>query len=229
MEMDIKARNDLDLGSNKEKRSSIQKAWMLIKSPKIAMKEIAENPTILFPLLINAFGYVSLALLAFPTFSGPHLKGLMPDLAPDQKNIEIIKILLISPFQTIFPWILYTAIYFGLIKLMKGKGSFKQVAAVTGYSYVTIILWFVVSIVASYFTDVLEFNASFTYLLDLLAPSLKGGLFYKFIFSLNIFTVWQFILIAIGLVEVTKLSKAKIYTMVSLSFGFIVFMNTFFS
>lgn len=227
--MNIEEANKLNPKSNDKKNSGLKKGLKLIKSPRIAMKEIAEDPNIIFPLLINGFAYIALALLAFPTFSGPYLKEIVPNITPEQKNLEIIKILLISPIQTIFPWLLYSTIYFGIIKLLKGKGTFKQVTVVTGYSYVAIIMWTIVSIVASYFTGILEFNASFTYLLDIFLPNLKGSLFYKFIFSLNAFTIWQFVMIAIGLVEVSKLSKAKIYTMVTISYGFIVFMNTIFS
>lgn len=227
--------DDLVNNTNKEtpvetiKMNPFQRVLGVIISPEQTMQNLAEKPRILFPIIIQALGMLGLYLLRFPLYMDMLRKGMELGLAqsntqltPEQIEASLqmgLGITLVAiPLTTLAVWVVVSAVSLGAMKIFKGEGNFKQIASVVGYSYVITLLYLVISAVASFFSGTLMLDASLANLTNLVMPDLKGTLTYGIIRGIDLFTVWYYIVMAIGLTKVGKISKAKAYGVVGVLF-----------
>ena len=202
-----------------------QRASGIILSPAETMKNLAQKPRILFPILAAIFGVAAFYLIRFPLYEEFLMKTLETGMA--QKNIQLTpeqlqttydmsKVigLVTTPITTAFFWILSTAVIFGLTKLFKGQGSFKQMLSVTGYAYTIMLVYYIISIIVSFFSGQLMFDNSLANISNIFAPDMKGTFIYGILRGIDLFSIWYYTVMAIGVYAVTGLSKAKSYSIV---------------
>ena len=199
----------------------------IILSPAETMKNIVEKPGVIFPILAYGLGMLALYLIRFPLYQ-ELLKHQMElglaksntQLTPEQLNsamkIAAISGLVATPITSLAMWIIITAIVFGIIKLFKGQGSFKQVASVIGYAYVITLAYILLCLIVSFFTGKLLLDTSLANITNLVLPDLKGSFVYGIIRGIDLFVIWQYVVMAIGIVTLSKLSKSKVYSVVGL-------------
>ncbi|MDP9749865.1 MULTISPECIES: Yip1 family protein [Thermoanaerobacter] len=201
----------------------MQRVIGIIISPTETMKNLMEKPRILYPILAMVFGMVLLYLIRFPVFSEYIKNNVQMTLSQSgvsltQEQIDAaVKMapymaMISTPINQLLTWFISTAIIFGLIKLFKGQGSFKQYLSITGYAYTITLLYILLSLVVSFFTGELTINSS----LGLFAQSLKGSYIYGIMRSIDLFNIWYYVVIAIGVSLVSKISKAKACSIVAL-------------
>lgn len=110
-------------------------------------------------------------------------------------------------FNSFISWLFGSFITFAFIKIFKGQGSFKQILSITGYAYTAIILGSILSVIMYYITGEL-FDAS----LAVFFKGLRETFVYGFLRGIDVFTVWQYCLIAIGVTVMSGLNKMKVGT-----------------
>ena len=200
-----------------------QRVTGIIVSPRETMKDLVRKPRILFPMLLMVLSVLLYQLLRFDLYK-EFLKYVMQmslqqqgmQISPEQleasMGLYVIFGMAGAPLGAIIAWIAGSAILLGIMKIFKGEGSFKQYLSVTGYAYVIYLLYLLVSLGLSYSTGELYINDSPA----LFASGMKGTMLYGFLRGIGLFTVWQYIVAGIGVVELSKVSRAKVYSLMAI-------------
>lgn len=210
------------------KMNFFQRLIGIIVSPSKTFKDLIAKPRILFPFLLSTFSILVFYLLRYDLYQEYVRKTLENAIASDPsvtaeqaESLVVISTtagLISAPITAIIIWLVSSAILFGIAKLLKGEGSFKQYLSIVGYSSVITALYYVLSIVMSYFTGELMLDASLANVTNLFAPHLKGTYLYGIIRGIDLFNIWYFALVGYGIILLSKMSKVKGYTMVTVIF-----------
>jgi len=119
-------------------------------------------------------------------------------------------------FGAVAMWFLGALVFWVIIKIFKGQGRYKQILSITGYAAVISALGTIVTIITTQLTGTFS-EVSFTSLASLL-PNMKGNFIYGVAKLIEVFSIWQYAVIAIGIATVSKLDKKKAYLIVACIF-----------
>jgi hypothetical protein len=219
----------------------LQKIWNIIISPSKAMEAIIQKPGILFPLILMAAIPFALTMLRWPLFenemfetaknalqANPKLSQMTADQLDQLTRNSISFAKWATLINMPIMWFVQSVIIFIIMKILKGEGKFKQILSVMGYSTVILLLANILATLVSYQTNSLMLDTTLTLVTNMLNLDIKGSYIYGVIRGVNIFTIWQYCVIAIGLHQLTKLSKAKINSTMGAIFiiGLLIFANS---
>ena len=144
------------------------------------------------------------------------LSGTKQYLSPEQMEsfigVGITSQLVMAPFISLLSWVIGAGVLFGMVKIFKGDGKFKQVLSLTGYAYIIILVYYVLSVIASFHSNNLFIDLSLLSIIKTIMPIAKGSYIYGFARSIDIFSIWQYLLIGIGVAHISRLNRAKVYT-----------------
>jgi hypothetical protein len=201
----------------------------IVVSPIETMRNLEIKPNLLYPILMIIVVVIATLLLNTGSFKEYSRQELIK--ANVQENVErtaekIEQIvnrnvnvrLFAIPFMTLFIWVVGTAILFLLIKVLKGKGTFKEFLTITGYAYIILIFSGVLEAFVIFITGDNNKEFSITSLALILPQTLKGNFFYGIAKGIEIFTIWNYFIVGIGICYVSKLSKAKVYGVIGVMF-----------
>jgi hypothetical protein len=218
-----------------KKMNFLQRLIGIIVSPAETMKNLVHKPRILFPIILIALGLVLFYIIRFPLYVEtikPSIElalekaGMQftPEQLDQQVNISAIAGLVAIPFGALIGWIVWSSIIFGVIKIFKGKGSYKQVLSVTGYSYAVTILYLILLAIISFATNTLAVDVPITSAATLLSDDSKGTFLYGVLTGVEVFAIWKLVVAGIGLKLVSKLSGKKIFTILIVLYvlGFLI-------
>lgn len=119
-------------------------------------------------------------------------------------------------------WIFIVLALYAVIKwVFRGKADVAQLFSITGYAYTPVLIYFLICLIASFFTGQLYVNTS----LAIFITSLKGTTIYGFLRSIDPFMVWQFIIIGIGIKMASELKKSDVYWVTAFVFLISIFIN----
>lgn len=226
---------ELNLGLKSEKihengMNFFQRVIGIIVSPGKTMEDLVKKPRILFPILSTALSVVLFYLIRFDLYKPFFIKTLQTALEQSGKpvpaeqmdfvqNVSLISGLAAIPFSNVIMLIIVSSIIFGICRLIfKCEGKYKQYLSVTGYSYVIMLLSIIVTLGASFFTNSIMLDASLANITNILAPNIKGSFLYGIIRGIDLFSIWYYIVMGIGVVTVSKLSKVKVFSIMGLFF-----------
>lgn len=212
----------------------LQRVAGIIFSPGETMKELVRKPRLLFAIILTALSQLVVFVVRFPLLQDYLIKTVKaslemtgaasnievtPQLVEKTVEIQRVVMLISTPIGSVFSWIMLTAILFGILKIFKAEGSFKQFLSVTGYAYIITSLYLLITLVVSFFSGDLYLTMPLTSLGNLLPESLKGTFIYGLARPLDLFSIWYYAVVAIGAVEASKLSKVKVYTVIVIMFA----------
>lgn len=198
--------------------SLVEQILGVIISPYETMADLARKPRILFPIIAMALTMPALYLIRYDMFKSFMIEtmeasmaqqGVMMPAEQISAMMEWIPMVSIAstPFSVLIGWLFMTGVFFGLAKTMKGRGTFKQYLSVTGYAYVVTVLYCLISLVMSFFTGEITMNTS----LGLFFADLQGSYVYGLLRSIDLFNIWYYVLMAIGVGIVSEISRPRIY------------------
>jgi hypothetical protein len=217
-----------------KKMSFFQRALGIILSPSQTMRDLEEKPRILFPILLMALSMPVLYLLRLPLFQDT-IRKTMEMAISQQSNAQVtteqmdmmIKIGTITglagaPAGVLVMWLVYSAILFAIVKIFKGEGSFKQYCSITGYAYLITLLYLIVTLLASFFTNSIQLDSSLMILKDFIPADSMSVFMRGFILTIlkafDVFGIWHYIVVATGVAVVGKLPNKKAYMAVAILF-----------
>lgn len=215
------------------KMNFIQRVFGVIFSPGKVMQSLAQKPRILFALLLTLVIPVAKILAVYPMYI-EYSRSLMesqyakmnieatPAMIDQALNVSKYTVLIGGPIGTVAMWFLSALILWVIIKIFKGEGRYKQILSITGYASVISALSAIVTIITTRLTGTYSL-VSFTSLASLL-PEMKGSFLFGAAKAIEIFSIWQYIVIAIGLATVSKLSKKKVYIIIACVFALLVIL-----
>lgn len=209
-----------------EKLSIFQKIVGVFFSPVKTMEYIAENPKVLFPVLLNIFYFPLFYLIAWPATMrysqelfdtsmkmNPEIyKNMTADMLDNMSLFGSFGLMGGSLVLGFLAFILTTLAAFLLIKLFGGNSKFSQVLSVTGFATLITVVYYIVCAIASYFGAGLSLNAS----LSLLVPDMKGTVVYGILSTFSVFHIYYFIVLGIGIWKAAKFEswKATVITLI---------------
>lgn len=194
----------------------------VIVSPGETMAALARNPRLAFPIIAMSLTMPLLYLVRYPLFKAFMQESMENSLAqqgvalpPEQLAAMMDWMPMVSiataPVSVLIGWLFLTGIFFGLAKAMKGKGSFKQYLSVTGYAYVITMLYGLLSLALSFATGEIPSNTS----LALFFPDMRGTYVYGLLRSIDLFTAWYYVVMAIGVAAASEIRHPRIYAAVA--------------
>ncbi|MHB8061846.1 MAG: Yip1 family protein [Ruminiclostridium sp.] len=229
--LDINNNSDIPAEINYPRMNLIQRIISVILAPGKVMQSLEQKPRILFALLLTILTPVVMIFSVLPMYK----ESLMStrdaiEATYERMNIQMTaeqidnilnKTATSAPFLLAFYavalWFLGALVLWGIIKVFKGEGRYKQILSITGYSAVISALAVIVKIIFTQFTGIYS-DISVTSLASLL-PNMKGNFLYGAAKAIDVFSIWQYVVIAIGTATVSKLDKKKVYIIVACIFA----------
>ncbi|MDF2988394.1 MAG: Yip1 domain protein [Eubacterium sp.] len=210
--------------SNSPKLNAIQRAYSAIFSPEKLMHDLEQKPRILFVLILTLLVPAATIFAVYPIYKDflrftlentyANMNIQMPAEQLEQAiNVGAISGPVMGAISAAAMWFLQALILWIIVKIFKGQGTYKHYLSITGYTAVISIISGIAFVITAQITGTYS-EVSFTSLAALL-PEMKGSFLYGAAKSLDVFSVWQLVLIAIGIETVGKLSKKKAYLIVA--------------
>lgn len=230
--------NDNNLVSNENSVETIETDYSkmgflkrvigIIGYPSKVMKSLAQKPRVLFGIILSAITPAILILATFPMYreyTSNLLKAtyakmnieMTPEQLEQTLNISQYSAVISAPITAIIMLLIEALILWAIIKLFKGDGKFKHVLSVLGYTAIITTLATIVNIITTRLTGTFT-DVSYTSLASLI-PSMKGSFIYGVAKVIEVFSIWQYIVIGIGLSAISKLSNKKVIIIVACIFA----------
>lgn len=210
-----------------------QRVIGIVISPSETMKNLIAKPRILFPILAMALGPVLLNLIRFSLYQETvrlqmeksfeiAAKSGGQQLAPEQIDL-FVRIstyggLIAAPIVVLGMWLAGTAILFGIVKALGGKGKFKQYLSITGYVSVITLLSIFITLIVSFYTNRLTLDLSLGIFAKQILTGFEGSFLFGFAYTvlsaISLFTLWSYVLYGMGVACLSGLNKRKAYIIV---------------
>ncbi|MCX8130109.1 MAG: YIP1 family protein [Clostridia bacterium] len=223
----------------------LQRFFGVIFSPSETMKCIVERPKVLFPILAMAITPVLVNIIRLPLYKEMQRELMVKTSetmaarfnTPVMTAADIDKAVsnnlifgsITTPIVTIIMWLIGTAVIFGILKAFGGQGKFKQCMAVTGYASMITVLLSVLTLIVSFFSGSLKLDLSLGIFAGQLLSGSEGsfiyGLMYTLLTAIGVFTIWNYAVTGLGLIHMTKLSKAKVCAVIIVYFIVVVLLG----
>lgn len=199
----------------------LQRVKGIIFSPGSTMESLAEKPKLLMPLIMIAVAQLVLYLARYSIYQDYMRKSLTEALTAAGMTADSVDrfILIFTaagiPLSTLFGWFITTVIFFAVFKIFGAAGRFKQYMSITGHAYIITVLYLLIVLITSFFTGSLYLNLPLTSVANILPTEMSGSFLYGMASKVDIFVIWYYCVIAIGVSAVSGFKKRNAYTLVA--------------
>ena len=202
----------------------LSKVVNIFFEPRKVFESLKIKPTWLVPVIIVAVLGMGFFYYTFPYIMNEQVQNIRDnDRIPEEHKERIIerireaehppiRQMAIAPAGTLISLVIVAAVLFFVFNvLMGGDSGFRRVFSV--YCYSSLIA--IPAIIVKFPLVMMKGNINVqTSLALLLSPDAKGGFLYSVLSSFDIFTLWQVILVSMGLGVMYKFSTKKALTAV---------------
>jgi hypothetical protein len=192
--------------------------------PRRVFESLRIRPTWLVPVIIVALLGMGFFYYTFPYIMKEQVQNIRDnDRIPEEQKERIIERMgeaehppiwqmAIAPAGTLISLVIVAAVlFFAFNVLMGGDAGFRRVLSVYCYSSLVAIP----AMIVKFPLVMMKGNVNVqTSLALLLSPDDKGSFLYSVLSSFDIFTLWQVILVSVGLGVMYKFSTKKAFTTV---------------
>ncbi len=216
-----------------EQPGLLKRILWVFTSPGKLMANLAEKPRVLFALILAAVSTDILYLAHLPlykdllrastTASSAYMESITgtamtPEMIEQGLPRAVTYGLITTPIVLLVMLLLTTVLFFVILKIMGGEGKFKAYLSVVGYAGVITSLYTLFTLVIAYFTGSLHQSPTITSLATLVSPDSSGVVLYNVLSCIDLFKIWKYVVIAIGLAAVSKVKKKYVYSAVAVVF-----------
>ena len=215
--------------NNLPRLTFFQRITGVIFTPGRLMADLEQKPRVLFGIILTLIVPMISIFAAFPMFKEYFRNATEATLAatnqanqmtPEMLDSYVDVMAIASPFlgsvsigvvllvEALVVWVVF--------KLLKGQGTFKHYLSIFSYTSVISLLATIPFIIVTQLTGSYA-DVSYTSLAALI-PEMKGSFIYGMAKSFDVFNIWMYIVISIGIVTVSKLSKKKVYIIIACTF-----------
>jgi hypothetical protein len=196
-----------------EKKNYLQRVIGIFSSPKSVFEYIDEKPDMILSLLIPVVATILIAIAAITvSFRSPQYLEAMKKMPESMSTAMKYGAPIIGGIFGIVFVIIILLIQAGIIHViapfLNGKGSYKKVVCVLGYSSAPLLIFGVLSLIYMFLNpnDYIPFTAS----LGMIFTIEKVGLFWNKLYSsFDLFHFWSLGLTILGISVVYKFSWKK--------------------
>lgn len=217
-EFDVNINEAEELSTKGQKMNIFRKIYYLILYPGELMKTIEGKPDVLFPAILALVTPIIILLSRFPLLKEAIrqklISGTISD-SPVQITEQMLSLFLLYDIismliTTFFNLLITGTLIFVIAKILRGHGTFKHYISISAYSSMVNIFQQVLNIIVSFFTGKVILNGASIASFSLLVPEDFGGQFmYSLIGKIDIFSIWQYVIVFLGFQQVSKISKLK--------------------
>jgi hypothetical protein len=212
-----------------EQPGLLKRILWVFTSPGKLMACLAEKPRILLGLILSLVSLDALYLTHMPLYQDmlrnaslaqiDYMESLGVTMTPEMIEASLpqsmITGLISTPIAAAIMWLVITLVLFAVLKIMGGQGKFKAYLSVTGYASVISAAYMLIALVAATFTGSLHVDPTLTSLATLVSKDSVGTVVYALLKSIDIFSIWYYVVMAIGLAAVSKVKKSYVYIAVA--------------
>lgn len=212
----------------------LKRLLWVFTSPGKLMASLAQRPKVLLTLILAAIPLDLLYYLQMPLFKdflrntmiqqseSSYMQSLGVEMTPEmieaQLPTQIIATLITTPLGAIIMLLVSALICFAIFRIMGGEGKFKAYLSVVSHANVITVLYTLLLIPITYITGTLNLTSSITSLSTLVSKDAVSPMLYSILNSLDLFSIWYYIVAAIGMTAVSKLKKKNVYIVVAVLF-----------
>lgn len=217
-----------------EQPGLLKRLLWVFTSPGKLMASLAERPKVLLTLILAAIPIDLLYFLRMPLYKdflrntliqqsqGSYMQSLGVEMTPEmieaQLPMQVTLGLITTPVGIIIMMLLTALICFAIFRIMGGEGKYKAYLSVVSHASVITVLYTLLLIPISYITGSLNLTPPVTSLATLVAKDAVGPVIFGILSSLDLFSIWYYVVIAIGMAAVSKLKKKNVYIVVAILF-----------
>ncbi len=205
-----------------------KRLWWIFTSPGRLMTALSEKPKVLICMIIGALAMDIKYLVRMPLYKDMMRQAALaqsqsglyesyglemtPEMIEASLPTSMIAGLVAGPFTVILlSFLLVALIFFAILKLMGGQGKYKAYLSVVVHANMIMVLYTLLVIPISYITGSLHEAPTLTSLATLLSPDQSGTLVYTVLSAIDVFSIWYYMVLAIGFAAVSKLKKIYVY------------------
>lgn len=212
----------------------LKRLLWVFTSPGKLMASLAERPKVLLTLILAAIPLDLLYYLQMPLFKdflrntmiqqsqSSYMQSLGVEMTPEmieaQLPTQIIATLITTPLGAVIMLLVSALICFAIFRIMGGEGKFKAYLSVVSHANVITVLYTLLLIPITYITGTLNLGSSITSLSTLVSKDAVSPILYSILNSIDLFSIWYYIVAAIGMAAVSKLKKRNVYIVVAVLF-----------
>ena len=217
-----------------EQPGFLKRLLWVFTSPGKLMTSLAERPKVLLTLILAAIPMDLLLILQMPLYKdmlrnsliqqsqSSYMQSLGVEMTPEMIEASlpnsIIYGLIGGPVETIIMMLVSALICFAIFRIMGGEGKIKAYLSVVSHASVITVLYTLLLIPITYITGTLNLTSSITSLSTLVSKDAVSPVIYSILNSLDLFSIWYYIVAAIGMAAVSKLKKRNVYIVVAVLF-----------
>lgn len=205
---------------NQEKKelSLVQRLTGVITNPKKTFEDINEKPKVVGALIIVVIMQLISTIIIMPKLIDSSLIILkkMPNYSPGMEGVTKAAVIGGGIFGAILTPIIVWLIISGLLKLFTtftgDDGNFKNIFTVNIFAYLPVVIGGYVKAVILYSINpenISNVQTSLALLLPTPDSPTKPGALFTFLSAMDVFSIWNLILLTIGSAVVFKISNKK--------------------
>jgi hypothetical protein len=218
-------------------KNVFQRIAGVLFAPGETFADIARRPDILWPLLLFvAIGYVTTFVMvprmdfeaAFAE-QAVQMKKQNPNMSDDdiervgrigRASMKVMQF--IGPLIGVLVYVVIALVLWGAARMMGGQGDYKQALSATLYAWVPLVLFSIIltivavargSIDPTQMAVAVKSNPAF------LVDMKEHPVLFSLLSIFDVFTIWTIVLLVFGFSALTRLSKAKMATIIIVLFA----------
>lgn len=195
-----------------------QRLTGIITNPKKTFEDINEKPKVFWPLIVIMILQLISTLLIMPKLIDASLIMIKktPNYTPGMEGVIKTSIIGGTIFGAVLMPIVVWLIVSGLLKLFTtftgDDGNFKNIFTVNIFAHLPVVIGGYVKALIIYFINpenITNVQTSLALLLPAPAEPTKPGAIFTFLSAMDVFSIWNLILLTIGTAIVFKISNKK--------------------
>jgi hypothetical protein len=143
---------------------------------------------------------------------------MTPEMIEAQLPTQIITTFIATPIGVIVMMLISALVCFAIFRIMGGEGKFKAYLSVVSHANVITVLYTLLLIPITYITGTMSLTSSITSLSTLVSKDAVSPVLYSILNSIDLFSIWYYVVAAIGMAAVSKLKKRNVYIVVAVLF-----------
>ncbi|MGE5614531.1 MAG: YIP1 family protein [Bacillota bacterium] len=227
---DIRVKNANEVVACKRPGFFKRLLWVFTSPGRLAA-ELAEKPRVLFGLIAGALAQATLYLSRLTLYTDRIREEALrqadsgfyesfglemtPEMIEASLPVSVKTGLIGTPPVMIFVILFITFVFFAILKLIGGQGKFKAYLSVVVHANLIPVLYTLLCIPISFITGSLHDEVRLTSLATLASADMAGTVLYAILARIDIVSIWNYAVMAIGFTEVSKLKKKYVYSIVA--------------
>jgi hypothetical protein len=206
--------------------------WLFL-SPGKLMNELSEKPRVLFWMIFAPVAFVLPFIVRWPLYldmlrvqtaaQSDYMESLMgiemtPEMIEQSVSQGSTYGLVAVAGQMLASSLIIALIFFAILKIMGGTGKYKAYLSVVVHSNIIIVLYSLLLIPISYFTNDLHQSVPLTSFATLVSTEDINPYLMGLLVKLDIFAIWRYAVMGIGFAAVSKLKKNTVYIITAVIF-----------